>query len=146
MRRLSALAAIAVLVGFLTGCGSREGRYCGALAEEKSDLIKLADQKGGDVLAPTLQSFERLRSLAPGELTDEWDTLVFAYQALADAVAAAGVDPADYDPAKRPAGVTAQQARRLAAVAAKLGSTRVQEAAAGIQDHAQQVCDVDFRS
>jgi hypothetical protein len=149
-RRTAALALMAtVVVTVLTGCRDDKQDYCDALASEKKSLSDLAAKAGegqGDVLTPTLKSFERLRGDAPEQLADEWDTVVFAYRALADAVDAAGVDPADYQPGKRPPGVSAKDARRLAAVASELGSPRVRDAVAGIEDHAQQVCKVDFRS
>ena len=136
-----------MLTALLTGCSSQEEDYCEVLAEEKQTLTDLAEEAPAaetDVLTPTLASFERLRDAAPDELADEWDTVVFAYQALADAVAEAGVDPAGYRPGSRPPGLSKAEARALAAVASKLASTRVSEAGAGIEEHANEVCGVDF--
>ena len=136
-----------VLTTLLTGCASDEERYCEALADEQKTLTDLAEQAAGadaDVLTPTLASFEQLRDAAPDELSDEWDTVVFAYQALADAVAASGVDPAGYRPGSKPEGLSKAEERRLAAAASKLRSTRVAEAGSGIEDHANEVCGVDF--
>jgi len=139
---------LALLLGLLTGCSEEGPDYCGTLADEKKTLTDLASRAGarqGDVITPTLESFERLRADAPEQLVDEWDTLLFAYRALADAVEAAGVDPAQYRPGRRPPGMSAADARTLATVASKLQSPRVLDAVAGIEDHAQQVCKVDFR-
>ncbi len=135
----------AVLV--LSGCADDGGDYCAALADEKETLADLsgsAPEGGTDVLTPTLESFERLKAAAPDELKDEWETLVVAYQALADAVQEAGVDPEDYRAGKAPEGLSKQDAARLAAVASKLTSARVTAAAAGIEQHADEVCGVDF--
>ncbi len=138
----AALAAI-VLLG---GCSEDEEQYCQVLAEEQETLTGLADDSaaGKDVLGPTLESFERLRDAAPDELEDEWDTLSAAYEAVVDAVERAGIDPAEFRPDDLPKGLPGSEARRLASVASKLASTRVTEAAAGIQDHADAVCDVAF--
>ena len=144
--RRTAVAAAVLLATFLSGCSDQGEDYCTALSDEQKTLTDLAQSatKGGDVLTPTLESFERLRAAAPEELQDEWETVVVAYQALADAVEDAGIDPADYDPEKPPPGVSAQDADRLAAVANKLAAPRVGEAVAGIEQHADEVCGVKF--
>lgn len=149
MRRRTAAAAAALLVSglFLAGCSDDGEEYCTALKDEQKTLTDLADAspKGGtDVITPTLEAFERLREAAPDELQDEWETLVVAYQALADAVEEAGIDPADYRPDKPPPGLSKEEEDKLAAVASKLASVRVSEAAAGIEEHAKEVCGVDF--
>ncbi len=148
-RRRTAAVVLLLLATLLAGgCSSDDGGdYCQTLSDEQKTLTDLADSsaKGGvDVLTPTLESFERLRAAAPEDLQDEWETVVVAYQALADAVAAAGVDPADYSPDKRPPGLSKAEADKLAAVASKLQSPRVVEAVAGLEQHADEVCKVDF--
>lgn len=129
------------------GCADQGEQYCETLVEEQQTLTDLADDSAGgdgDVLNPTLESFERLREEAPEELQDEWETLVVAYEALVDAVQRAGIDPAEYRPDELPEGLSRAEQKRLASVADKLRSTRVVEAAGGIQQHASEVCDVDF--
>lgn len=152
-RRTAAAVPVLLLGALLGGCsggdgGGDGGDYCQTLKDEQqtlTDLSKKASPKGGtDVLTPTLQAFERLKEAAPQELQDEWETLVVAYQALADAVQRAGIDPADYRPDQPPPGLSKEQAAQLAAVADKLSSQRVLEAAQGIEDHAKAVCHVDF--
>jgi hypothetical protein len=142
--RRTAGAVVLLLVAVLAGCGDAEDSYCEALATERETLTELAGEESGDVLTPTLTSFEKLRSEAPDELRDEWDVVLQAYRALADAVDEAGVDPATYDPDEPPPGVTAAQAGRLADAATSLQSSRVLDAGRGIEDHARSVCDVDF--
>jgi hypothetical protein len=148
-RTAAGLVALLVVPLLLAGCsdaGEGDG-YCAALTQEKKTLDDLADQAGSgteDTLTPTVAAFSRLQAAAPDELQDEWETVVVAYQALVDAVQAAGIDPADYDPDHPPAGVSKDEAHRLAAVASKLASARVVAATSGIEEHAQEVCDVDF--
>ncbi len=57
---------------------------------------------------------------------------------------AAGVDPAHFDPAHRPQGVTTGQFQAIRQAAAKLDSEPVRLAAARIEDHARVVCKVDL--
>lgn len=147
-RPLVALIALVVAGTLVTGCGQDETeRYCEALAEEQENLAELAERADAadtDVLTPVLEAFERLRDEAPTSLADEWDTIVFAYRGLVDAVEEAGVPLAAYTPGERPEGVDRKQARQLTAVAATLVSPRVLSAARGVEDHAREVCDVDF--
>ena len=147
---LRSLAALPLLTALLSGCGggdSAESAYCSTLKDEKKVLARLADragEPGTDVLTPTLESIGRLRKASPRELRDEWDTVYYAWEAMVDAVEEAGVDPADYRPGKTPAGVSADDARRLGEVAAQLDSARVVEASRGLEDHAREVCDVEL--
>lgn len=149
-RTLAGLGAAALLLSGPTACGSDESDYCAAYVESRQELADLATRQseaaeqggdGVDVLTPTLQSFERLREQAPDELRDEWDTLVFAYQDLADAVERTGLDPADFRVGQEPDGLSRRERRDLTAVAAELGAPRVVEAANGIEEHAAQVCE-----
>jgi hypothetical protein len=146
LRRTTAVAGVVLALVVLGGCADEGEQYCEALAEEQENLNELADSsaEGGGTLTPTLEAFERLRTAAPEELRDEWDTLVVAYEALADAVEQAGIDPAEFRPDDLPEGLSEAEADRLASVASKLVSARVVEAVAGIQQHATEVCDVNF--
>lgn len=148
VRRTAAAGVLALTVASTSACGSGKPDYCSTLKAEQKTLSTLADRadkRQGDVLTPTLAAFDRLRSAAPPELSDEWDTVVFAYRALAQAVQEAGVNPADYRPGRRPDGVSRAQAKHLAGVAAQLESPRVIDAVTGIEDQARQVCNVDFQ-
>jgi len=146
--RTPSVAAVVLLVTTaLAGCSDTVDGYCSTLADEQQTLTDLADrtaEPGFDVLTPSLAALERLRDEAPDDLRDEWDTVVRAWAALADAVADAGVDPGDYRPGQVPEGLGRAERRQLAAVASKLSSPRVVGAAAGIEDHALEVCEVDF--
>lgn len=143
----SGLAGALLLGAVLSGCSEEGEAYCRLLGTEQrtlSDLAAQADQPGVDVLTPSLESLLRLRTDAPADLRDEWDTVVRAWQALADEVERVGVDPAQYRPGAVPEGLTAADRRSLAAVASKLDTPAVRDAATAIEDHAAQVCDVDF--
>jgi hypothetical protein len=139
------LAAAAVL----TGCGGDDGQdgYCAALAEEEpalAELVARAGEPGVDLLTPTLEAYQRLRDRAPEELTDEWDTVVLAHEALADEAAELGVEPGQLRFDRRPEGLTGAEFRQLRALADELAFARVRDALEGIEDHASEVCEVDF--
>ncbi len=141
--------ALAVLsTAVLGGCGGDpEDQYCSAVRDEKPTLDRLARESkkaDTDVVTPTLAAFERLQEQAPPELSDEYQTVVFAYQDLVEAIDHAGIDPQGYRPGKRPPGLSDLEARQLAAVAAKLSSPHVTDAVAGIEQHAKEVCQVTF--
>lgn len=137
-----------VLTGGLTACSSDpDEAYCEALREQKQELSELAGQAGKagtDVLGPTLTSLRALEDEAPSELEDEYSTVVNAWEALLEAVGAAGIDPAEYDRKETLRELDPADARRLRQTADALASPRVVDASAGIEDHAAQVCGVDF--
>jgi hypothetical protein len=148
-RRTIGVLTLAALAAMTAGCSSDEkgSGYCDAVAQEKKTFTELAakgSEPGTDLVNPALAAYERLRAEAPQSLSDEYDTVVFAYRALADAVKEDGVDPGDYRPGARPPGVTAAEAHELAGLAAELASPRVLDAVQGIEDHADQVCHVDL--
>ncbi len=86
-----------------------------------------------------------LLAAAPGDLGDEWGTLYFAWEGLADAFDAAGTTPRDYRRGETSDEVTVAEDEAIQGAAADLGSARVVEAARGIEEHAAEVCDVDLR-
>lgn len=141
---MAALVAL-VTVG-LSGCADDQDDYCGAFLDSREELSELATRQAAskgsvDVLTPSVAAFEDLRDRAPAELRDEWDTVVFAYEDLADAVRRTGVDPGEFVVGEVPEGLTATDRRALARVAGKLGSPRVVEAVSGIEAYSAQVCE-----
>jgi hypothetical protein len=138
---------LALLAALLVGCSSEQGDYCGALKDEKAAFTRLAaaaESKDPGYLSDALALFERMRTVAPSELRDEWDTVVFAWSDVVDALDAAGIESEAFDPDKRPDGVSAAQFANVRAVAAKLASARVLDAVGGINDYAKEACDVDL--
>lgn len=146
--RAVVLIAATALAGGLSACSEDpDEAYCETLREESqvlADLAGRANEPGSDVLGRTLGSLRTLQADAPAELGDEYTTVVNAWEAMTDAVADAGVDPADYDRRETLRDLDPDDARRLRQTASELGAARVVDASAGIEDHAQQVCGVDF--
>ena len=143
------VAVVAVLATSLAGCSSDpDEAYCETARAERARLNTLADQAAdaeADVVGGTLASLRRLRDDAPPELEDEYDTVVNAWEALADAVEAAGIDPAEFDRKETLRELDRPDAQRIRQAAGALGEARVIDATQGIEDHALQVCDVDLR-
>lgn len=143
----SAVAALVLVLG-LTSCGEDpEKAYCETVREQKGKLDDLAaevDKPGADVLGGTLESLRAMSAEAPPELDDEYTTVLNALESLVDAVAAAGIEPAEYDRKETLRELDPADARRLRQTAASLGSARVADASLGIEDHSEQVCGVDI--
>ncbi len=144
VRRTLPVVMGTMLAVSLTGCAGDTERYCDTLSEKKQTLTDLAASKDADALGQTLEVLRDLRDEAPSDIEDEWTTVVFAYETLADAFDAAGAEPGAYDPASPPEGVTDAQARRIEGAAAELRSARVMQAADGLEQHARDVCKVDL--
>jgi hypothetical protein len=136
-----------LVLGLLAGCASETERYCAELEDQKETLADLAVRAGEpdtEVLTETLDVWRELRAEAPGDVVDEWSTLVFALEGLVEAFESAGTNPGEYDPASPPPQVSEAEAERLEDAAAKLASPRVASAGTDLQQHARDVCKVDL--
>lgn len=143
--RRGALVVAGLFLTSVTGCATETEQYCETLAEDKETLTELATGDSREaVLITTLDTFRGLRDKAPGDLTDEWSTLVFAYEGLAEAFATAGVAPGEYDAGSPPPELTPAEVRRIAGAAAELRTPRVMRAAEGVEQHGRDVCKVDL--
>ncbi len=143
VRRRLAVALGTGLVLVLAGCADEQERYCGTLAEQRQTLTDLAGRSDDDVLDDTVDVFGDLHDQAPGDIRDEWATVLFAYEGLADAFDEAGTSPSRME-ADGAAGIGEQQAERIEGAAAQLGTPRVMGAADAIEQHARDVCKVDL--
>lgn len=135
-----------LLVGALSGCASETEEYCDSLADQKQVIADLAGEanKPQADLFDSLPVFRELRDDAPGDMADEWETFVFAWEGLADAFDAAGVSPDEYDPGDTSSGVSKEQSRAIEDAAQELRSTRVVDAVGEVEQHANDVCNVDL--
>lgn len=139
-------AASLLLAAGATGCADRTEAYCDTLAENRQVLTDLADtaaEPGGNIFATSLPVFDKLRDAAPGALTDEWDTFIFAWEGLAAAFEDTGVDPGKYRP-DATGGISGSDRSRIQDAAEQLDSPRVLDATTAIEQHALDVCDVDL--
>ena len=143
-RRPSTRALTALLVGLLlplSGCGGDpQQEYCAAVKQHQRELTGIVTGGGQDALIRALDIFRDLRSKAPSDVSDEWQQVVTRIQALDHALRAAGVDPASYDRAKPPPGLSRAERAAIDAAARELGSPSTLDALAGLDQEARDVC------
>jgi hypothetical protein len=146
--RWPAAATVLLLLALpLAGCSSQQEKYCSALKDEQKNLESLsagAGDPGSGDLSRTIDVFERLRAEAPDDMVDEWDTYVTALLALEKALDDAGADESMFTDGERPEGMSKADYESISSAALELRSTRVVEAAAGIENQASDVCKIDL--
>jgi hypothetical protein len=125
----------------LTGCGGDpQQQYCAAVREHQKALTGIVTGGGQDALIRALDIFRDLRSKAPSDVSDEWQQVVTRIQALDRALRDAGVDPASYDRAKPPPGLSPAERADIDAAARELGSRSTVEALDALDQEARDVC------
>jgi hypothetical protein len=141
MRRTAALLAAAWL---LVGCSESpedvRADYCEVLSDTQVELSETMADESPATLLRALPLLRDLSAEAPRDIVDEWELLVGALDGLDDALAEAGVDPADYDADNPPDGVSEAQQQEIADAADELARTEVAAAFEGVQQHAKDVC------
>jgi hypothetical protein len=135
-----AAAALALLAGGLAGCADEQQRYCDAVTAHQRELSDLVGSGDPDALLRALGPFRDLRSHAPGDISDEWQQVITSIEGLQRALDAAGVDPATYDRAHPPAGLSAADRSRIDAAAKELGSGTTLRALQDLDQQARDVC------
>lgn len=131
---------MAALLLLPTGCGDRQDAYCAAVADHQRELSDLVGSGRPDALLRALGPFRDLQAEAPGDIADEWQQVTTSVAGLADALDAAGVDPATYDRAHPPAGLRAAQRARIDAAAEQLGGGATLRALQELDQQARDVC------
>ena len=144
MRSLTLLCALA-LVPLSAGCrdltgGDSTESYCSAVRDHQSELTCIAAVGANDALIRALDIFKDLESKAPSDITDDWQQLIGRVEALDQALAAADVDPASYDRAHPPSGLSAEQKARIDAAARELGGGPTLAALQELDQEARDVC------
>ncbi|MCR6033731.1 hypothetical protein GGQ22_20180 [Nocardioides sp. zg-579] len=135
------LLAPLLLLTPLTACSQDPHEaYCEVVEEQRPDLSETVADGSPAALLEALPSLEALEDAAPRDLRDEWDLVTGRVRELRDALADAGLDPATYDRAESPAGVTEAERARIDAAARELVARATVEALAGVQQQARDVC------
>jgi len=147
--RTALAAGVVIVLGLAlgTGCSDATDDYCTTLTDEKATLDRLSERAGdagSGVLAESIDVFERLRDAAPDDLRDEWVSYVNAWQGLEVALERAGVDAGVFERGEQPEGVGDAEYDAVRDAADKMRSGPVVDAAAGIEQHAIDVCGVDL--
>jgi hypothetical protein len=139
MRRPALVALL--LLPLLAGCGGDPAEeYCGAVADHQQELSDIVGSGRPDALLDALDVFRELQGKAPDDITDEWQQVVGRIEALDRALEDAGVDPAGYDRAEPPAGLSAQDRASIDAAAKELGSGTTLRALQDLDQQARDVC------
>lgn len=129
-----------LLAGGLAGCGEDPvERYCEEVRAQQEPLTEAA-ATGATGLLLALPSFEALRAAAPEDLAAAWTVVVSRVSALDEALDAAGVDPAAYDPAQPPPGLDEEEQAAIDAAASRLLTDAMSEALDSVQQQARDVC------
>ncbi len=142
-RRVRGAIVVVVLLlgpGALAGCSTPTERYCSVVAEQQPALTQAAGQGGPTALLTALPALRTLQEAAPEDIRGDWDVVVGRLGRLADALDAAGVDPATYDRTSPPASVTDDQRRDIESAARQLATPEMLAALGAVQQQARDVC------
>ena len=83
--------------------------YCDAVEEHQAELTDVTASGSPAALLEALPIFRDLADGAPDDIRDDWDAFLDALEELDDALRAADVDPAAYDPKNLPPDLTDEQ-------------------------------------
>ena len=134
------LATLPLLVSPLAGCASEQEEYCQAVKDHQERLSEIMSDAGPTALLEALDSFRELRAEAPSDISDEWQQVIRSLEALDQALADAGVEPADFDRGKPPESVSKEEQETIARAADEIGSRETELALAGVRQQALDVC------
>jgi hypothetical protein len=142
LRRARAAAPLLALVVALPlgACSSPQETYCQAVEEHQDELSEIAASEEPGAVLGTLDAYRDLRSKAPRDIRDEWTHVLTRLEALDEALAGAGVDPASYDPAATAADLSGDDRSAIEAAARDIGRAETVEAMGGVEQQALDVC------
>lgn len=140
-------AAAALVVSGVTACGDpspqeQRDAYCAQLEEDSPTLTRIVDEKGAAAFVEALPTLQGLADEAPEDIRDDWQVFLNALEGLEKALDETGVDPTDVAGNKLPADLSEEERRRVRAAANVLTTPEVTSAAAGLEQHALDVCEV----
>ncbi len=142
-RLLAVLLGLVVLT--LTGCGGDSTEdYCNALSQRREKIAEMVESGSATALLDNLSMLRELAEKAPDDLTDEWQTYLGALEGLDGALDDAGVEPADFEDGKPPAGLADSDRKAIADAAGEITTEEVVQAAAGIEQQARDVCKINL--
>lgn len=136
-----ALLVAGAVLAAAAGCGGDpQEQYCDTLGSQQAELSDVLGGGGNDALIRALPIFHDLDDDAPSDLHDEWSTVIDAVERLRDALDDAGADPATYDRAEPPPGVSQGDRDAIDAAARGLSDPTTVSAFEGVQQQARDVC------
>ncbi|QYJ05190.1 hypothetical protein KUV85_05775 [Nocardioides panacisoli] len=139
---LAALVVAGAVVAWRLGAESDPFEaYCAEVTEHQQPLGEvLSDGEDSTGFLDALPAFRQLADAAPRDIRDEWAIVVERIEGLEAAVAEASVDPATYDRADLPEGVTEEDRQRIDAAANALSAPESRTAFSAVAQHARDVC------
>ena len=129
---------VLLLVPLLTSCGG--GDYCGRVQSHQQELTRILTSTDKDRLLQALPAFQDLADAAPSDVQGDWQLVVARIQALRSALDNAGVDPATYDRAHPPAGVSAEDRHLIDEASKDLAGPDTLQSLARVQQEVLDVC------
>lgn len=142
--RAAPIAALLGLALSLSACSDSpedvRADYCDEVADRQVELTELMAEEAPDTLLRAVPVLRELADGAPRDIRDEWDRLLDALDALAEALEAAGVDASAYDAKRPPESVTEEQQQDIARAADDLATQETVAAWEGVKQHAKDVC------
>lgn len=140
MTRLVGPVALILVATLGAGCADRQEQYCGAVGDHQEQLGEVLASGDDAALLEALAPFRELADEAPTDIQDEWSLVIGRIEALGDALAVAGVDPATYDAERPPAGLDDARKTAITDAARDLGAQETQHALADLEQQALDVC------
>jgi hypothetical protein len=138
--RLGAILVALAVAPWVASCGEDPvGSYCDAVKSHRDQLSEI-EQGGTSSTLDALPILRDLRDRSPDDVRADWNRMVAAFDRLHDALHAAGVDPATYDPKHPPAGLTADDRAAIDAAVAGVTSAETAQAWLSVQQEARDVC------
>ena len=136
---MAGAGAALALLPVVAACGHGPS-YCDAVHDHQSELGSIVSSNDGTALITALPIFRDLQDKAPDDVADDWGLVVTRIEALDDALTAAHVDPATYDPKHPPAGLSADDRAAIRRAAAQLAASDTQDALDRVQQEVLDVC------
>lgn len=139
------LVAVFALASLFAACGEDSPKeiraaYCEEIQEQQEPLTESLAEGGPTALIAALPSFESLAATAPRDIVDEWATVIDAISGLVDVLDSAGVDPATYDRANPPEGLSEEEKTAIDVAGGELTSPATILAFEDVQQHARDIC------
>ena len=136
--RTTGLVALVLVLPLLAGCGGKD--YCATVQARQSQLGSISDAGSPTGALQALPILEELEAKAPDDVHHDYQLVLSRIEALQSALHRAGVDPASYDPAHPPAGLSSADRRQLRDAAAHLAASDTVQALAAVQQEVLDVC------
>ena len=130
-----------LLGGLLTGCSDDPFEaYCETVEEHQTALTEAIAEGGPDALISVLPQLRDLRDASPSDVAADWQQVVGRLSDLAEALEAAGVDPAAYDEDDPPADLTDEQRLAIEVAARELAREDTVLAFRTVSTQVRDVC------